>query len=160
MPYIEVKDIIFKNKQNIPWSDVEKFLRRYDGFEIENKEFGDVIHINAVFADEYVHSQYTRKLRGALAKTKANLAQVIPQIVKNATNRRWVENKDDKHKENAIGGWYRYDIQFSMRVQDPQKDGYSLNFYNGTMIVRINDKGMYLHDIINIKKEARKPTDP
>ena len=47
-----------------------------------------------------------------------------------------------------------------MRVRDPQKEGYSLNYYNGTMVVRINDKGMYLYDIINIKKEARKPTDP
>lgn len=160
MSYIEIKETIFKGKQNISWADVERYLRRYDGFKIENKEYGDVIHINAIFADEYVHSQYTRKLRGALAKTKANLVQVIPQIIEGATNRRWVENKDDKHKENAIGGWYRYDIQFSMRVQDPQKESYSLNYYNGTMVVRINDKGMYLYDIINIKKEARKPTDP
>ena len=160
MACIEIKEAVFKGKQNISWSDVEKYLRRYDGFEIKNKEYGDIIHINAVFSDEYVHSQYTRRLRGALAKTKANLAQVIPQIVEGATNRRWVENKDDKHKEDAIGGWYRYDIQFSMRVLNPQIEGYSLNYYNGTMIVRINDKGMYLYDIINIKKEARKPTDP
>lgn len=159
MNHIEIKETIFKGKQNIPWSDVEKYLRRYDGLEIENKEYGDIIHINAVFADEYVHSRYTRKLRGALAKTKANLAQVIPEIVKCATNRRWVENKDDKHKENAIGGWYRYDIQFSMRVKDPQKECSSLNYYNGTVIVKINDTGMYLYDIINIKKEASKPTD-
>jgi len=94
-----------------------------------------------------------------IEKTKANLAQVIPEIVKCATNRRWVENKDDKHKENAIGGWYRYDIQFSMRVKDPQKECSSLNYYNGTVIVKINDTGMYLYDIINIKKEASKPTD-
>ena len=98
MDYIEIKETIFKGKQNIPWSDVEKYLRRYDGFEIENKEYGDVIHINAIFADEYVHSQYTKKLRGALAKIKANLAKVIPKLVECATNRRWVENKDDKLK--------------------------------------------------------------
>ena len=46
-----------------------------------------------------------------------------------------------------------------MRVKNPQKENYNLNYYNGTIVVRINDKGMYLHDVINIKKEARKPTD-
>ena len=33
-----------------------------------------------------------------------------------------------------------------------------INSY-ATIIVRINDTGLYLHDIINIKKEASKPTD-
>ena len=68
-----------------------------------------------------------------------------------------MENKDDKHKENAIGGWYRYDIHFSIRVKDPQKECGNLNYYSGTMVVRINDTGMYLYDIINIKKEASTP---
>ena len=105
MNYIEITKTIFAGKQHIPWRDVEKYLRRYDGMVIENEEYGDKIIINAVFSDEYVHSQYTRKLRGGLAKTKANLAQIIPDLVKNATNRRWIENKDNKHSEDAIRGW-------------------------------------------------------
>jgi len=32
-----------------------------------------------------------------------------------------------------------------------------INYYRGTMIARINDCGIYLHDIINIKKEDSKP---
>ena len=61
--------------------------------------------------------------------------------------------------KNAIRGWYRYDVQFSMRVFDTSKKAYRQNMYIATAIVRINDKGLFLHDIINIKKEARTPTD-
>ena len=70
MEYIEIQNTIFKGKQNIPWSDVENYLRKYVGQVIEVKEYGDEIRINTSFPDEYVHSQYTRKLRGALAKGK------------------------------------------------------------------------------------------
>ena len=134
-------------------------LRKYDGMEIENAEYGDIIKINAVFSDEYVHSQYTRKLRGGLAKTKANLAQIIPELVENATNRRWVANKDKKHSEDAIRGWYRYDAFFSMRVSNSQDGKYRMNYFEATVLVRLNDKGLFLYDIVNIKKEASKPTD-
>ena len=123
------------------------------------KETGDEIRINASFPDEYVHSQYTRKLRGAMAKVKANLSQIIPELIENAVNRRWTENKDLKHSESAIGGWYRYDSFFSVRVYEQEKEEYRLNYYNATIIVRINDTGNYLYDVINIKKEARKPVD-
>ena len=73
MKYIEIKKSVFKGKQNIPWSDVENYLRKYNGRVIQVKETGEDIRINSSFSDEYVHSQYTRKLRGALAKVKANL---------------------------------------------------------------------------------------
>ena len=87
------------------------------------------------------------------------MVQIIPELVANASNRRWVENKDKKHDENAKRGWYRYDACFSMRVYAPGEKEFRLNYYIATVIVRINDMGNYLHDIINIKKEARKPTD-
>ncbi|MBQ9200331.1 MAG: hypothetical protein IJ141_09160 [Lachnospiraceae bacterium] len=159
MKYIEIKKILFTGKQNISWCDVEKYLRKYDGMEIRNNEYGDIIKINAIFSDEYVHSQYTRRLRGGLAKAKANLVQIIPEIIAEATNRRWVENKDKKHSEDAIRGWYRYDIRFSMNVCNSQNGEYSTNYYNATAVARINDIGVFLYDIVNIKKEASKPTD-
>ena len=159
MKYTEIREIIFTGKQNIHWSDVETYLRKYDGMEVMNSEYGDIIKINSVFADEYAHSNYTKKLRGGLAKTKANLAQIVPELVASASNRRWVENKSEKHDDNAIRGWYRYDAFFSMKVYNSSEKVYKINFYSTTVIVRINDSGMYLHDIINIKKEARKPMD-
>ena len=45
MIFAEVKSIIFKNKQNIPWNDVEDYLKGFIGIEIIVKEYGDVIHI-------------------------------------------------------------------------------------------------------------------
>ena len=39
MIYTEVKSIIFRNKQNIPWNDVEKFLKAFIGREIMVKEY-------------------------------------------------------------------------------------------------------------------------
>ncbi|MCR5119515.1 MAG: hypothetical protein K6B44_07855 [Lachnospiraceae bacterium] len=159
MKYTEINDIIFSGKQNIAWNEVEQYLRKYDNMEIRIIETGDNVRINSVFADEYVNSEYTKKLRGGLAKAKANLAQVIPELVANATNRRWIENKDPKHNENAIKGWYRYDVHFAIRVYDGSERKKYLNYYAATAVIRINDKGCFLYDVINIKKEARTPTD-
>lgn len=53
----------------------------------------DVANIEQLFPDEFTESRYTKKLRGALAKAKANAAQVIVEMLENAKNRRWVETK-------------------------------------------------------------------
>lgn len=159
MEYIQVKQSIFKGKQNIPWGDVEKYLKVYVGKVIAVKESGEEIKINSSFPDEYVHSHYTRKLRGALAKVKANLVQIIPELIENAVNCRWMENKSEKHAENAIGGWLRYDSFFAVRIYEQGIEEFRLNYYKATLVVRINDTGKYLYDVINIKKEARKPMD-
>lgn len=80
-------------------------------------EYGDLLHVNSLFANEYAESQYTKKLKGSLAKVKANIVQILPQLIENATNRRWIENKKDKHINNAGKGWYRYDTYFKVPVQ-------------------------------------------
>lgn len=101
-----INKIIFTNKQNIPWNDVERYLKEYIGQSFIVKKYQDNVLIASDFPDEYTESKYTKKLRGALAKVKANAAQIIGLLVINATNRRWIENKDDKHKSNASEGWY------------------------------------------------------
>ena len=52
-------------------------------------------------------------------------------------------------------GWYRYDVCFSLPVVFDGKK--SVNCYKGTLVARINDNGIYLHDVVNIKKEDSKP---
>ncbi|MCM1091936.1 MAG: hypothetical protein NC413_13925 [Muribaculum sp.] len=94
-----------------------------------------------------------------MAKVKANIVQVLPQLIETAVNRRWSENKKDKHTNNAGKGWYRYDIYFCIPVQSENEQEVRWNFYVATMLVRINDQGLYLYDIINIKKEARMPRE-
>ena len=155
MQFVNVNKIIFKNKQNIKWNDVEKYLKVFIGKKYIVKTNGDEINIESDFPDEYAESKYTKKLRGALAKAKANASQVIGEMIECAENRRWVENKDDKHKKDAEGGWYRYDVGFSIPVErDSQM---SRNYYMATMVVRIKDSKLFLYDIINIKKEASTP---
>ena len=96
-------------------------------------------------------------MRGNIAKAKANASQVIGKMIVLATNRRWVENKDEKHKKNAEKGWYRYDTYFAMPVQGSDENEKRINVYRATLVVRISLKGLFLYDVINIKKEASKP---
>ena len=87
MTYANVSQIIFKNKQNIPWNEVEQYLKKYIGKSFVVKEYGDVIHIAGEFPDEFTESQYTKKLRGGFAKAKANSGQVIGEMIENAQNK-------------------------------------------------------------------------
>lgn len=152
-----VKEIIFTGKQNIPWNDVERYLKKYIGQTFIVSKYGDTIHIGGDFPDEYTESGYTKKLRGGLAKSKANAAQVIGEMIGIADNKRWIENKDDKHKKNASRGWYRYDTRFAIPVRESGSGGRRRNIFRGTLIVRSTDHGLYLYDMINIKKEASTP---
>lgn len=155
MKYADVPQILFKNKQNIPWNDVEQYLKKYIGKSFPVKEYGDIIHVAGEFPDEFTESQYTKKLRGGLAKAKANMAQVIGEMLENAENRRWIENKEEKHKREASGGWYRYDVGFTIPIEEA--GNLRRNVYRATAVVRINTDKLYLYDIVNIKKEASTP---
>jgi len=155
MVFADVPGIIFSGKQNIPWNDVEKYLKKYIGQEFQVKEYGDVIHIGSEFPDEYTESKYTKKLRGALAKAKANAGQVIGSMLENAENRRWIENKNPKHEKEASGGWYRYDVGFTIPVEHNGES--RRKAYIGTAVVRTKGDKLHLYDIINMKKEASTP---
>lgn len=149
--------ILFTGKQNIPWNDVEQYLKQYIKKSFIISETKDVINIHSDFPDEYCESRYTKSLRGAAAKAKANAVIVLPEIIANAYNRRWVENKSDKHENKADGGWYRYDAAFSIPVLDSGISSTRHNIYKCTLIVRIYRGTLMLYDIINIKKEASTP---
>jgi len=152
-----IENVIFLNKQNIEWSQVEQYLKSYIGTTYVVTETEDVINIASDFPNEFAESKYTKRLRGNIAKAKANASQVIGKMIVLATNRRWVENKDEKHKKNAEKGWYRYDTYFAMPVQGSDENEKRINVYRATLVVRISLKGLFLYDVINIKKEASKP---
>lgn len=132
---------------------------QYIGQTFAVQEYQDVVIIASDFPDEYTGSRYTKKLRGALAKVKANAAQIIDRMIQNATNRRWNENREDKHRRNASEGWYRYDTYFNMTVKGSEEKQERLNEYRATLIVRKTAEGLFLYDVIDIKKEARKPLE-
>lgn len=152
-----IEDIIFLNKQNIPWNQVEDYLKRYVEESYIVEETNDVICIASDFPDEYAESKYTKSLRGSIAKAKANASQVIGKMIVVATNKRWIENKDEKHKKDAEKGWYRYDTYFGIPVQGSQEKEVRVNVFRATLVVRISLNGLFLYDVINIKKEASKP---
>ena len=81
-------------------------------------------------------------------------------MVAEATNRRFNVNKNIKHSKVATIGWYRYDTFFEMAVRGENEENLRWNKYRGTLIVIANEKGLFLYDLINIKKEASTPLEP
>ena len=156
-----INDILFKGKRSINWNDVEAYLHKYVGefYEIATTE--DIIYIGNDLPDEYTGSKYTRGLKGAAAKAKANAAQGIPELIEIATGKHFKENDEDKHKRNAKYGWYRYDSRFALPVYDDKGEVDRYNVFHASMLIRHDNNGkMYLYDILDIKKETSNPFEP
>lgn len=82
-----INDIHFKGKRNIDWDEGKQYLKQYVGEFIEIAENKEIKYIGSDLPDEYSGSDYTAKLKGALAKAKANAAQGIPEMIEIAQNR-------------------------------------------------------------------------
>ena len=151
-------DIIFSGKQNIDWNEVEKYLERFVGELVEIAETGDIIYLGKDLPDEYSGSKYTRKMKGGRAKAKANAAQGIHEMVGIATDKRFRENRKEKHSGDASNGWYYYTTRFAMPIYDNDVKTEKYNIYSGCLVVNCTGKGkMYLYDLVDIKKEASNP---
>lgn len=156
---VVLPQVIFEGKRSISWDDVETYLLRYVGDIVKIAETEDMVYIGRDFADEYSHSKYTEKLRGALAKAKANMVQGIHGIIEIAGNRRWNEDYERRHGKKAENGWYRYDTRFAMPVMNEKGEFVRYNVYRAVLIVRYAaDNKLYLYDIQNIKKETSIPS--
>jgi hypothetical protein len=155
---VVIPDIIFVNKQNIEWNDVENYLEKYIGKIIEITETRDIVYIGKDFPDEYTSSKYTRKTKGARAKAKANAVQGVCEMVEIATEKTFRENHKDKHNSDAANGWYYYTTRFALPVYDNEKKTGHYNVYSGRLVVNCASSGkMYLYDLVDIKKEASNP---
>ena len=148
---VVIHDIIFRNKQNIAWTDVEQYLRRYVGEMYTIAENGEKVYIGKDLPDEYAHSNYSVGLKGAYAKVKANAVQVIPELVELSSNAKYSENMEDKHKLDAKHGWYRYDTRFAIAVYNSEGEVERYNVFHARMVIRHDADGKkYLYDMINI----------
>ena len=155
---VVINDIIFKGKRSITWPDVEEYLRQYVGEFYSIAETGDIVYIGTDLPDEYAGSNYTKHIKGAVAKAKANAAQAIPEIIEIATSKTAEENKKDKHSRNAKNGWYRYDTRFALPVYDESGEVERYNVFSARLLIRHAASGkMYLYDVLEIKKETSKP---
>ena len=145
-------------KRTISWKKVEEYLLCYVGEMVEIAETKDIIYIGKDFVDEFSGSIYTRSLRGALAKAKANMVQGIPELIEIAAEKRWAKDYQNKHKKKAEKGWYRYNTRFALPVTDERGKTLRYNIYQAVLIVRYAaDDKLYLYDIQKIKKETSNP---
>ena len=78
---VMINDIAFKGKRSVEWSDVEKYLRQYVGDIYRIAETEDIIYIGTDLPDEYSGSNYTKHIKGTIAKAKANAVQAIPETI-------------------------------------------------------------------------------
>ena len=153
-----IPKIIFSNKQNINWNEVEMYLEKYIGEFVEIDKTNDIIYIGNRFPDEYCGSQYTRKTKGARAKAKANAAQGIREMLAIATEKTYCENHKDKHLDDARNGWYYYITRFAIPLYDNEKMTGEYNVYSASLVINYASNGkMYLYDVVDIKKEASNP---
>ena len=80
-------------------------------------------------------------------------------MIEIATNKRWKEDFDNKHKKRAKNGWFRYNTRFAMPVMNDDGEIIGYNIYQAVLIVRYAADGrLYLYDVQNIKKETRYPS--
>lgn len=156
-----IHDIVFKGKRHVDWKDVEQYLRQYVGEFYTIADTEETVYIGSDLPDEYVHSNYTKKLMGASAKAKANAAQGLPEMIEIATGKQFEENRKDKHGKDAKYGWYRYESRFALPVYDDNGKVERYNIFHALMLMRhAKDGKVYLYDIMEIKKETSKLFQP
>ena len=152
---VVIHDIRFKGKRMINWVEVEEYLKKFIGESYLVTKSDDLIFIGVDLPDEYSHSEYTRILKGANAKAKANAAQGIPELIEIATSKSYTQNYKEKHNSDAKYGWYRYESRFALPVFDETGEVIRYNVFHVIIVVRHGRDGkMYLYDIMNIKKET------
>lgn len=155
---VVIHDIVFKGKRQIKWEEVEEYLKQYVGEFYEIAETGDFIYIGKDLPDEYANSEYSKHIRGANSKAKANAAQGLPEMLKIAGNKKFVQNRKEKHKKDAAFGWYRYYSRFALPVYDEAGEIDRYNVFQAIMLIRhAEDDKFYLYDIIDVKKEPSTP---
>ena len=97
------------------WKDVKSYLKDYVGKFYTIAESKEIVYIGSDLPDEYTGSNYTYKLKGTLAKAKANATQGLKEMIEIATGKKVRENTKEKHKVDAK---YRYKGKYFQIVID------------------------------------------
>ena len=151
-----IKDIIFKGKQ-MNWEEVENYLKQYVGDIYRIAEADELVYIGTDLPGEYAGSVYTKSLKGANAKAKANAVQAVPEMIEIASDGIFENNRKNKHGRDAQNGWYRYDTRFAIPVYNDYGELERYNIFKARLLIRHAASGKkYLYDILEIKKETSK----
>jgi hypothetical protein len=150
-----IHDILFKGKRSVKWDDVEEYLKQYVGDFFRIADSNDIVYIGSEFPSEYTGSIYTKRLKGAAAKAKANATQGLPELIETASFGSYEKNRKAKHKRDAKNGWYRYNAYFAIPVYDEHGELTRFNVFHASLLIRHASSGKrYLYDVTEIKKET------
>lgn len=155
-----INDILFKSRRAIDWDEIEQILRSLIGEYYEITETAEKVYIGSDFPDEFTHSKYTKAIKGANEKAKANAITAIGELIQIADNKAEFPDYDGRHGNKARNGWYRYDTRFGIPVYDELGEIERYNIFRARMLVRCDENNkLYLYDIVQIKKETSTPLE-
>lgn len=148
-----INDIRFKGKTKEEWDKIEMYLREYIGSCYEIAETAEKIYIGKDFPDEFTHGKDKTVLKGPNAKAKANASQAIGELIQIAENKSESPDYQERHKNKAKFGWYRYDTRLALPVYNNEGEIERYNVYSMRMLVRHDSDGKhYLYDLLRTKK--------
>ena len=94
-------DIKFKGKRAVNWNEVKEYLKNYVGEFYNIVANNEMIYIGNDLPSEYTGLKYTYKLKGTVAKAKANAAQGIPELLEIAQGGSYRENHKKRNEQLA-----------------------------------------------------------
>ena len=155
-----INDILFKSRRSIDWDEIEQILRKLIGEYYEIAETAEKVFIGSDFPDEFTHSKYTKAIKGANEKAKANVITAIGELIQIADNKAEFPDYDRRHGNKAKNGWYRYDTRFGIPVYSELGEIERYNIFRARMLVRCDENNkLYLYDVVQIKKETSTPLE-
>ena len=153
-----INDILFKSRRSIDWDEIEQILRQFIGEYYEIAETAEKVYIGSDFPDEFTHSKYTKGIKGANEKAKANVITAIGELIQIADNKAEFPDYDRRHGNKAKNGWYRYDTRIGIPVYSELGEIERYNIFRARMLVRCDENNkLYLYDDVQIKKETSTP---
>lgn len=157
---VMIHDIRFKGKKREEWDEIEEYLKEYVGKCYEIAESAEKIYIGKDFPDEFSHGKDKTILKGPNAKAKANASQAVGELIQIATNKSSAPDYNEKHKDRAKKGWYRYDTRIALPVYNDAGELLRYNIFKLRMLVRHDaDDKLYLYDFLRTKKETSSPLE-
>ena len=82
-----INDILFKSRRSVDWDEIEQVLRKYIGEYYEIAATAEKVYIGSDFPDEFTHSKYTKAIKGANEKAKANAITAIGELIQIANKK-------------------------------------------------------------------------
>ena len=150
---VVIEQDIFEGREGSRSQIVRDYLREHIGEVYTLIESGQKVYLGKDLPGEYVHSKYSKRLKGTTeSDAKDQAAQGLGEMIEIATNRRWEKPRhSEKHARDAKYGFYKYETRFAI----PGKAGGGHNIYLASLVIRNDANGKkYLYDVIGIKKDS------